>query len=94
MSQEDGAANFTNNIFSRVSVYSNTNPDLSASNIERELSLSEISVFLPVNILLKKPVQRLKTNAEKKAALSYYIYAFVNKGKDCLQKIILKNYKK
>ena len=65
-------------------IYSNTDPNLSASNIGQELSLGKISIVLLVDILLKKLVQRLKTNAEKRAALSHYIYAFANEGKGYL----------
>ena len=67
-----------------MSVYSNANPNLSASDIGQELSLGRISVFLPVDILLKKPAQHLKTNTKKRAALFYYIYAFANEGKGYL----------
>ena len=93
MSQENRAADFTSNISSRVSIYSDTDFNPSAFNIGRELSLGKISVVLLTDILLKKPARRLKTNVKKKAALSNYIYAFVNKEKGCLQKIILENYK-
>jgi hypothetical protein len=84
VSQEDGAADFTNNISLRVSVCSNTNPNPSASDIGREFSLSGTSVFLPVDILLKKPAQCPKTDAKKRAALSHSIYTFANKGKGYL----------
>jgi len=67
-----------------VSIYSNTNSNISASNIGRELSLGGISIVLLIDILLKKPAQRLKTKAKKRAALSYYIYTFINKKKGCL----------
>ena len=67
-----------------MSVYSNTDADPSASNIGRELSLGRISVILPADILLKKPAQHPKTDAEKRAALSYYIYTLINKEKGCL----------
>ena len=63
---------------------SNANSNLSASNIRRELSLGGTSIVLPINILLKKLAWRLKTKAEKRAALSYYIYAFINKEKGYL----------
>jgi len=76
-----------------VSVCSNANSNPSVSNIGRELSLGGTSVVLPIDILLKKLAQRLKTKAKKRAALSYYIYALINKEKGCLQKIILENYK-
>ena len=91
--QEDKAADFTNNISLRVSVCSNTNTNPSVSNIGQELSLSKTSVVLFIDILLKKPAWYLKINIKKRAALSYYIYAFVNKEKGYLQKIILDNYK-
>ena len=52
--QEDGAANFASNISLRVSIYSDTNSNTSASNIGWELSLGRISVVLPIDILLKK----------------------------------------
>ena len=61
-----------------MSVCSNTDTNPSISNIGREFSLGKISIVLLVDILLKKLVQRLKTNAEKRAALSHYIYAFAN----------------
>ena len=67
-----------------MSVYSNTDPNPSISNIGQEFSLGKTSVVLPIDILLKKPAQRLKTNTEKRAALSYYIYTFANKGKGYL----------
>ena len=76
-----------------MSIYSNANPNPSASNIGRELSLGGTSVILSADILLKKPTQYLKANTKKRAALSHYIYAFANKGKGYLQKIILENYK-
>ena len=76
-----------------MSIYSNTNSNLSVFNIGQKLSLGKTSIFLSIDILLKKPAQCLKTNTKKRAALSHYIYAFTNKGKDYLQKIILKNYK-
>ena len=67
-----------------MSVCSNTNANPSASNIGWELSLGKISVILPADILLKKLIQYLKTNVKKRAALSYYIYTFVNKEKGYL----------
>ena len=82
--QKDKATNFANNISLRVSVYSNANTNPAASNIGQELSLSKISIILLVDILLKKPVQYVKTNAKKRAVLSYYIYAFINKKKGYL----------
>ena len=84
MSQEDKTADFASNISLRVSIYSNTNTNPSASDIGRELSLGKTSVVLPIDILLKKPVRCLKTNTKKRAALSYYIYAFANKEKGYL----------
>ena len=80
MSEEDGAADFANNISLRVSIYNNANLNPSTSNIRQKLSPGKISVVLPVDILLKKPAQYLKTNTKKRAALSYCIYAFINKG--------------
>jgi hypothetical protein len=82
--QEDGAADFTSNISLRVSIYSNTDSNLSISNIGQELSPGGISVVLPADILLKKLARRLKTKAEKRVELSYYIYALINKEKGCL----------
>ena len=67
-----------------MSVYSDANSNTSASNIGRELSLGGISIVLPTDILLKKLAWRLKTEAKKRAALSYYIYALINKEKGCL----------
>ena len=67
-----------------MSVYSNANPNLSTSDIGQEFSLGRISIVLFMDILLKKPAQRLKTNIKKRAALSYYMYAFANEGKGCL----------
>ena len=84
MLQEDKAADFINNIFSQVSVYSDADTDPSASNIGRELSLGRISVVLPVDILLKKLARCLKTNIKKRVALSYCIYTFINKEKGYL----------
>ena len=84
VSQEDGATNFASNISLRVSVYSNADSNLSASNIGQELSLGGISVVLPIDILLRKLAQCLKTKAKKKAELSYYIYTLINKEKGCL----------
>ena len=55
MLQEEGTANFTSNISSRVSIYSNADTNPSASNIGQELNLGKTSVVLPVDILLKKP---------------------------------------
>ena len=52
--QEDRAANFTSNISLRVSIYSDIDSNLSASNIGQELSLGGISIVLPIDILLKK----------------------------------------
>jgi len=65
-------------------VCSNTNSNMSVSNVGQKLSLGGTSIVLPMDILLKKPAQRLKTKAEKRAALSYYIYALINKEKGCL----------
>ena len=67
-----------------MSICSNTNTNPSAFNIGQELNLNRTSVVLPVDILLKKPAQRLKTNAEKRVALFHYIYAFVNEEKGYL----------
>ena len=67
-----------------MSIYSDADTNLSAFNIGQELSLGGISVVLPVDILLKKPVWYLKTNTKKRAALFYCIYAFVNKEKGYL----------
>ena len=67
-----------------MSVYSNANSNPSVSNIGRELSLGRISVVLPIDILLKKPVWRLKTKAKKRVELYYYIYALINKEKGYL----------
>jgi hypothetical protein len=67
-----------------VSVYSDANSNTSTSNIGRELSLGRISVVLPIDILLKKLAWRLKTKAKKRVALSYYIYALINKEKGYL----------
>ena len=67
-----------------MSIYSNTNSNTSVSNIGRELSLGRISIVLPTDILLKKPTRRLKTKVKKRAALSCYIYALINKEKGCL----------
>jgi len=67
-----------------VSVCSDTDSDASASNIGQELSLGGTSVVLPMDILLKKLVWRLKTKVKKRAALSHCIYALVNKEKGCL----------
>jgi len=82
--QKDRATNFASNISLKVSVYSNTNSNISASNIRQELSLGGTSIVLPMDILLKKPARRLKTKAKKRAALSNYIYALINKEKGCL----------
>ena len=76
-----------------MSIYSNTNINLSVFNIGWELSPDKISIVLLIDILLKKPVQHLKANTKKRAALFYYIYAFINEEKGYLQKIILENYK-
>ena len=76
-----------------MSIYSNANADPSIFNIKQELSLNRIFIVLPIDILLKKPAQHLKTNAEKRAAFFYCIYTFANKEKGYLQKIILENYK-
>ena len=84
MLQEDRAADFASNISLKVSVYSDADTNPSASDIGRELSLGKISVVLFINILLKKPARRLKTNTKKRAAFSYYIYAFANKKKGYL----------
>ena len=54
MLQEDRAANFASDISLRVSVYSDANSNMSASNIGRELSPGRISVVLSTDILLKK----------------------------------------
>jgi hypothetical protein len=67
-----------------VSVYSNIDSNLSASNIGQELSLGGISIVLPADILLKKLAWCLKTKAKKRAELYYYIYALANKEKGCL----------
>jgi len=82
--QEDRAANFASDISLRVSVYSDTDSNPSVSNIGRELSLGGISIVLPTDILPKKLAWRPKTKAKKRAALSHYIYALVNKEKGCL----------
>ena len=63
---------------------SNTNTDPSAFNIGQEFSLGKTFIVLLVDILLKKLVWRLKTDAEKRVALSYYMYAFVNEEKGYL----------
>ena len=76
--QKDKAADFANNIFLKVSIYSNININLSACNIKLKLSLNRISVVLFIDILLKKLVQYIKTNTEKRVALFYYIYTFIN----------------
>ena len=65
-------------------VCSDTDTDLSASNIGREFSLGGISVVLPVDILLKKLARYLKIDIKKRAALSYCIYTFANKEKGYL----------
>jgi hypothetical protein len=67
-----------------VSVYSDANSNISASNIGQELSLGRIFIVLPIDILLKKLVWCLKTKAKKRAALSYYIYTLINKEKGYL----------
>ena len=67
-----------------MSVYSNADSNTFAFNVGRELSLGGTSVVLPTDILLKKLARRLKTKAKKRAALSYYIYALINKEKGCL----------
>ena len=67
-----------------MSIYSNADFNLSVFNIGRELSLGGISVVLPTDILLKKLAWHLKTKAEKRAALSYYIYTLINKEKGYL----------
>ena len=67
-----------------MSIYSNTNANPSVSNIGWEFSLSKTFVVLPIDILLKKLAQYLKTNIKKRAALSYYIYAFANEEKGYL----------
>ena len=90
MSQENRATNFASNISSKVSIYKNTNANPSVSNIGQELSLNKISVILFTDILLKKPVWYLKTNIKKRAALSYYMYAFINEEKGYLQKNYIK----
>ena len=84
MLQEDRTADFASNISLRVSICSNANTNPSASDIGRELSLGKTSVVLPVDILLKKLVWCPKTNIKKRAALFYYIYAFVNEEKGYL----------
>ena len=76
-----------------MSVCSDANSNPSASDIGRELSLGGTSVVLLTDILLKKLARRLKTKAKKRAELSYYIYALINKEKGYLRKIILENYK-
>ena len=83
--QEDRAADFASNISLKVSVCSNTNSNPPASDVGQELSLSETSVVLPVaDILPKKPAWHPKTETEKRAALSHYMYALVNEEKGCL----------
>jgi len=67
-----------------VSVCSDIDSNPSVSNIGQELSLGRTSIVLPTDILPKKPVRRLKTKAKKRAELSYYIYALINKEKGCL----------
>ena len=84
VSQEDKTTDFTSDISLKVSICSDANTNPSASDIGRELSLGKISIILPVDILLKKPVQCLKTDAEKKAALFYYMYTFTNEEKGYL----------
>ena len=77
-----------------MSIYSNTNSNPLTSSIGQKLSPGRISIVLPAaDILPKKSAWRQKTNTKKRTALSYYIYALVNKEKGCLQKIILENYK-
>ena len=57
MLQENRAADFANDISSKMSVCNDTNFDLLAFNIGQELSLSGTSIVLFVaDILLKKPV--------------------------------------
>ena len=73
------AADFASDIFLKVSVCSDVDFNLSTSNIKQKLSPGGISVVLLIDILLKKPAQCLKTKAEKRVALFYYIYAFINK---------------
>ena len=67
-----------------MSIYSDANSNISASNIRQELSLDRISIVLPTDILLKKLARCLKTKVKKRVALSYYIYTFINKEKGCL----------
>ena len=67
-----------------MSIYNDADSNLSISNIGRELSLGRISVVLPIDVLLKKLARRLKIEAKKRVALSYYIYTLINKEKGCL----------
>ena len=83
--QEDGAADFASDISLKVSMYSNTDSDPPTSNIGQELSLGGISIVLPTaDILPKKLAWRQKTDTEKRAALSHYMYALINEEKGCL----------
>jgi len=92
--QKDGAVDFVSDISLRVSVCNNADFNLPTSDVGQKLSLGGMSVVLPaVDILPKKPVWRLKTDIEKKTALSYCMYVFANEEKGCLWKIILENYK-
>ena len=85
MLQKDGAADFASNIFLKVFVCSNADFNLFAFDVKQKLSPGGMSVVLfAADILPKKPVWRLKTDTEKKAAFFYCMYAFANEEKGCL----------
>ena len=84
MLQKNEVVDFASDIFLKISVCNDADFNLFISNIKQKLSLGGISIILFIDILLKKLVQYLKTNTKKRAALSYYIYALINKEKGYL----------
>ena len=84
-SQKDRFVDFVNDIFLRVSMYSNADFDLFISGIGQKLSLGGMFIVLfAADILLKKPIWCWKTDIEKRVTFFNYIYTFINKEKGYL----------
>ena len=62
MSQKDRTVDFASNISLKVSIYSDTNSNLFASNIGQKLNPGRTFIILFIDILLKKSARRLKIN--------------------------------
>ena len=91
--QEDGAADFTNNLASFVTVNSDIILQVSAQEEEDWIFNKNITLLaLPIKYIEKQ--KRAKTNTEKQVVLLDILYKLINKATGCLYKILLKLYKK